>query len=82
MYTGGGLEPLIPIGKRLGKSSTHQHSEENLLMQLTGLTLYEPEKAYHGYTLISPMEGTGTSLRDMRGHIVHRSESCPRLRNT
>ena len=60
MYAGGGLEPLIPIGKRLGKSSTYQHSEENLLMQQTGLTLYEPEKAYHGYNLISPMEGTGS----------------------
>ena len=41
-------------------------------MQKTGLTYYEPEKAYHGYTLLSPMEGTDTYLLDMRGNIVHR----------
>jgi len=42
------------------------------LMQQTGLTFYEPEKAYHGYTLLSPMEGTDTYLLDMSGNIVHR----------
>ena len=41
-------------------------------MRQTGLTIYEPEKAYHGYTLISPMEGTDTYLLDMSGKIVHR----------
>ena len=41
-------------------------------MRRTGLTLYQPEKAYHGYTLFSPMEGTDTYLLDMRGNIVHR----------
>jgi hypothetical protein len=41
-------------------------------MQRTGLTLYKPEKAYHGYTLFSPTEGTDAYLIDMKGNIVHR----------
>ena len=35
------------------------------------MTLHEPRKAYQGYTLISPMEGTTTYLLDMDGRIVH-----------
>ena len=41
-------------------------------MKQLGLNLHKPDKAYQGYTLISPMEGTNTYLIDMRGRIVHR----------
>ena len=41
-------------------------------MKKLGLNLHKPEKAYQGYTLISPMEGTNTYLMDMQGRIVHR----------
>ena len=40
-------------------------------MKKLGMTLHEPRKAYQGYTLISPMEGTTTYLLDMDGRIVH-----------
>ena len=40
-------------------------------MTRLGLTVYNPAKAYHGYTLLAPMEGTNVYLIDMRGHIVH-----------
>ena len=41
-------------------------------MRQTGLTLHKPEKAYQGYTLFSPMEGSNAYLIDMQGNIVHR----------
>ena len=41
-------------------------------MRPLGLTVYKPDKAYQGYTLFAPMEGTNVYLIDMRGHIVHR----------
>lgn len=41
-------------------------------MRKLGLNLHQPGKAYHGFTLISPMEGTNTYLIDMQGRIVHR----------
>ena len=41
-------------------------------MRQLGLTRYQPEKCYPGYTLFAPMEGTSVYLIDMRGNIVHR----------
>ena len=41
-------------------------------MRQTGLTLHKPEKAYQGYTLFSPREGSNAYLIDMQGNIVHR----------
>ena len=41
-------------------------------MKNLGLILHKPDKAYQGYTLITPMEGTNTFLMDMQGRIVHR----------
>ena len=41
-------------------------------MRQLGLTVYKPEQAYHGYTIIAPMEGTNVYLLDMRGNVVHR----------
>jgi hypothetical protein len=35
---------------------------------------YLPSKAFHGYTLFSPMGGTGTWLIDMHGRFVHHWE--------
>ena len=37
-----------------------------------GLTVYQPDKVYQGFTLFSPLEGTSTYLIDMRGNVVHR----------
>jgi len=36
-----------------------------------GLTVYQPDKAHHGYTLFAPMTGTSAYLIDMQGRIVH-----------
>ena len=36
-----------------------------------GLTVYRPEKAYHGYTLFAPMAQTSVYLVDMKGSVVH-----------
>jgi hypothetical protein len=41
-------------------------------MRQLGLTVYKPDKAFHGYTLFAPMTGTSAYLIDMQGHIVHR----------
>ncbi len=41
-------------------------------MKQLGLTIYKPERAYHGYTLFTPMLGNVVYLLDMRGSIVHR----------
>ncbi len=41
-------------------------------MKPLGLTIYKPERAYHGYTLFAPMTATSAYLIDMRGSIVHR----------
>ena len=41
-------------------------------MHELGLTVYNQEKACHGYTLFSPMTGTAAYLIDMHGEIVHR----------
>lgn len=41
-------------------------------MSELGLTVYNQEKACHGYTLFSPMTGTAAYLMDMHGEIVHR----------
>ena len=41
-------------------------------MKQLGLTLYNPEMAFPGYTLFAPLEGTNAYLLDMRGNIVHR----------
>ena len=41
-------------------------------MRQPGLTIYKPEKAYHGYTLFAPMAGTDVYLIDMLGSVVHR----------
>lgn len=39
----------------------------------TGVLKYNPEKAYDGYTLFSPMVNCKTSyLIDMEGHVVHK----------
>lgn len=35
----------------------------------TGVTMYEPEKAWSGYTLL-PVEGTGALLIDMNGNVI------------
>jgi hypothetical protein len=40
-------------------------------MQQRGLTVYTPEKAWHGYTLFTPAAGTATYLIDIGGAIVH-----------
>jgi len=32
-------------------------------MRQTGLTLHKPEKAYQGYTLFSPMEGSNAYIK-------------------
>src|SRR5215469_4598278 len=38
----------------------------------TGLTVYNPEKAYQGYTLFTTLSGDGTVyLIDMQGEVVH-----------
>ena len=41
---------------------------------LQGLTLYQPHKAYNGFTLFTPMTGipSNTWLIDMQGRFVHR----------
>jgi hypothetical protein len=41
-------------------------------MRQLGLTIYKPDKAFHGYTLFAPMRGTSAYLIDMQGAIVHR----------
>ena len=41
-------------------------------MKQLGLTIYKPDKAFHGYTLFAPMTGTSAYLIEMRGNIVHR----------
>ncbi len=41
-------------------------------MKPLGLTVYKPEKAFHGYTLFALMQGTSAYLIDMQGAIVQR----------
>ena len=41
-------------------------------MKQLGLVTYNAEKAYQGYTLFAPLEGTDVYLIDMRGAVVHR----------
>ena len=36
----------------------------------TGVTLYNPEKAWSGYTIV-PTKGQGATLIDMNGQEVH-----------
>ena len=36
-----------------------------------GLTVYQPDKTDHGYTLFAPMTGTSAYLIDMQGRVVH-----------
>lgn len=43
----------------------------------TGLTYYDPARAYRGYTLFAPNGGDSAYLIDMEGRIVHRWQ-CPR----
>lgn len=42
------------------------------MIKQPGLTTYKADRAYHGYTLLAPLEGTGVYLLDMQGDIVHR----------
>ena len=41
-------------------------------MRPLGLTTYQPDKAFRGYTLFAPMRDTSAYLIDMQGAIVHR----------
>ncbi len=41
-------------------------------MKPLGLTFYQPDKAFCGYTLFAPMRDTNAYLIDMQGAIVHR----------
>jgi hypothetical protein len=41
-------------------------------MKPLGLTTYQPDKAFRGYTLFAPMRDTSAYLIDMQGAIVHR----------
>ena len=41
-------------------------------MKQLGLTIYKPDRAYHGYTLFAPLRDTDIYLIDMRGVVVHR----------
>lgn len=38
---------------------------------IKGLTFYDMRRAFNGFTLITPVEGTGAWLIDMYGRIVH-----------
>ena len=41
----------------------------------TGLIAYDPEKAYHGYTLFTTLSGDGTVyLVDLEGEVVHQGK--------
>lgn len=44
----------------------------SILWERHGVRLYKPEKAYDGYTLISPFTSRDVWLIDMRGNYVHR----------
>ncbi len=52
--------------------SAQSHHAEGIIMHTRGLTIYQPDKACHGYTLFTPMTGTDAYLLDMHGAIVHR----------
>lgn len=41
----------------------------------TGTTIYNPEKAYSGYTIM-PISGIGAVLIDMNGNVVHVWRNC------
>ncbi len=42
---------------------------------LTGLVQYDQQKAYNGYTLVTPNTSKFTLLIDMKGNLVHKWES-------
>ena len=46
----------------------------------TGVTIYDPEKAYSGYTLM-PIGGIGAVLMDMNGNVVHVWKNCEGMPN-
>src|SRR5262244_4034448 len=51
---------------------TYQATRELRTMAHTlGLTVYQPDKTDHGYTLFAPMTGTGAYLIDMQGRVMH-----------
>lgn len=52
------------------KTNTEQQTQKR---RKTGLTAYDPKKAYNGYTLFAPLGGDGVVyLIDMKGKVVHK----------
>jgi outer membrane protein assembly factor BamB len=43
----------------------------------TGTTIYNPEKAWNGYTIYPSPEGQGAVLVDMNGNLIRRFEDIP-----
>lgn len=60
---------LLALGLMVGFSATSYAVES--FQTLTGVNRWDKEKAFDGYTLISPNTGTRSYLLDMEGNIVH-----------
>ncbi len=43
----------------------------------TGTTIYQPDKAWNGYTIFPTPEGQGAVLIDMNGNLIRRFEDVP-----
>src|SRR5215467_5691112 len=51
--------------------ATPGYERHRTMTPALGLTVYQPDKAHHGYTLFAPMTGTSAYLIDMQGRIVY-----------
>lgn len=60
---------LLALGLLVGFSTTSYAVES--FQTPTGVIRWDKEKAFDGYTLVSPNTGTSSYLLDMEGNIVH-----------
>lgn len=60
---------LLALGLMVGFSATSYAVES--FQTPTGVLRWDKEKAFDGYTLVSPNTGTSSYLLDMEGNIVH-----------
>ncbi|MGI9258065.1 MAG: aryl-sulfate sulfotransferase [Gammaproteobacteria bacterium] len=69
------LNQLALVAATICFASTATHAFPSVYP--TGATIYDPEKAWNGYTIHPTPEGKGAVLVDMNGNLVRRFEDIP-----
>lgn len=63
---------IILVSINLFSSSGHANKKSEDVKEKSGVTIYKPDKCYHGYTLYSSRHTEVANLIDMEGNLIHR----------